>query len=220
MGKSLKSATAFALADIQTSLNITTNLVLAAGLASRWDGLNLKQLLPFDGLPLIVRTCRQLEDPIIVTVHDQLTKFGFSVLPPRDFSGTCRTVISTRRLWRDRVNIWLGDVYYTKACVEAVLGCKSPVMFFGDGRDIFAVSFSAKRRFSMALKKASKLGENECRLWEAYRALYGLDEWPLTGDSTDRYTMIRDETADFDTFEKYKSWLLGRAVSGRYDQNP
>jgi hypothetical protein len=208
------------IAALETSMSISTNLVLAAGLASRWDGLNLKQLLPFDGLPLIVRTCQKLEDPIIVTVHDQLTNLGFSVFAPRDFSGTCRTVLSTVRLWNDRVNIWLGDVYYTKAAVESVLGCKSPLMFFGDGHDIFAVSFFSKRRFIRALKKASKIGENECRLWEAYRALYGLDAWPLTGDSTDRYTMIRDETADFDTFEKYKSWLLGRSVSGRYDPNP
>lgn len=184
------------------------NLILAAGQASRWNGPGIKQLLPIGDKPLIVHTASRLPSPCIIGHRMEFNGLGFDFFEPGDSTGTCRTVLSTTPLWHgcDRVNILLGDVWYTDAALDSVLGCQAPIMWFGDGHDVFAVSFGDQKKAIELFETASRLGANECRLWEAYRALCGLDEWPMTSGGP-YYTMIMDGTTDFDTIDKYQAWI-------------
>ena len=160
-----------------------TVLSLCAGNATRFNG-ELKQLLPIGGGETILgRQLRQVknfgvpeEDIFVVTrsaeIVEYTAKLGIQTEYPSSCSKTCDTALSTHKLWGEKTVILLGDVIYSNDVIKIILSVDTPIKFFGDLWEIYAVAFNthfvARRAFTLGNEK-SDYG----KLRHAYRGLIG-----------------------------------------------
>lgn len=188
--------------------------ILCAGEQTRWAGATLKQFLFINGEPLIKRTLRLLdkwEDVFIVSQHNEFKDLGAKVIKPILRNSTSETALSCIDHLEDKNIFLFGDVYYTEETIKKILNSNG-LEFFSDGQDLFAVSvpFGSIEYFNEALLKAIGTGNNNGRIWEAYRAMFGIDTYPMfEGCGQPFITYIGDETQDFDTEEDYTNYLKG-----------
>lgn len=117
-------------------------LILASGVATRWNGVEYpKQLIVYKDEYLVRRTARMLSErglePIIVT-HDPRIAEGAAceAFEPRNYRFTLETLLSTRELWGDGAIVTLGDVLYSAGAMNRLLETRylavgSPFEVFG-----------------------------------------------------------------------------------------
>lgn len=192
--------------------------ILCAGEARRFDGV-FKQLLPVGaGETFLGRIVRQAGNrartPIIVTHHEKM----FDTFPDVDFllpiqkRWTCETLLSVidSQMLQYRNIVLLGDVVYSKDSMDRIFRHQSPVAFWGNEWEIYALMFrqnglSSLRRAIDAAVAWEGPGKGKLRrVWQVY---YGLPQ----GDAFDKelleYVGCEDYTRDIDTPDDYKAWL-------------
>jgi hypothetical protein len=119
-----------------------------------------------NGQPLIGRTIDQVKEhyPIYVATWKPSIKalaLKMNVYPvnPLMKACTCETLWSLQALWQKRVTVLLGDVWYTRACLEQVFTAKERFEVFGNSAEVFALSFVAHDEFEDALWKTIEIAD-------------------------------------------------------------
>ena len=196
-------------------------IVMAAGEGSRWNNhLGVpKHLIPLGGETLIERTVRLLRQHIsevwvVASGGNQLYRchegHTFTIEP---LDSDMDKFYSSRRLWQGRhAVIVYGDVYFTEAAVETIcqpvdswqLYCRptESEITGSPWGECFAYSVPVEDQSwftdriewlagMFALRVLGRVGG-----WELYRAL--LQQNPVIHEMTTHYTVIDDETDDFD----------------------
>jgi hypothetical protein len=199
-------------------------VILCAGDGRRWgDYLGVpKQLIPFQGEPLLSRTVRQLRKagytraPICVSRDPRLHVEGVEPYYPARHRWTAETLAATSGLWARRTTVLLGDVFFTSHALRRIVGTQKPLVFFGrpwpsaytlsDHGELFALSFDEAHAKSV-IRACSQVIQATQRdawgnLWDVYHALAGIR---LGSSGTERkmFEVIDDLTNDFDTPETY-----------------
>lgn len=109
----------------------TAFILLAAGNAELWDNyLNVpKQLAPFGGEPLIVRTMRQVRDrlgiePIVMTRNERIEDAVRvrNTCWPEDCRWITATALSSKQFWKPRTFIIEADIYWDKSAMDHLCG--------------------------------------------------------------------------------------------------
>jgi hypothetical protein len=204
-------------------------ILCCAGEGDRWGNyLGVpKHLAPFDGRPLLERTVGHLRgrglDDIVITAFD----------PRYQLEGTCRCEPRTsilpdtgigfsREFWSTtgRTVILLGDVYFSDAALDAILGCttaettwlgrKGPGSL-GKYAEMFGLSLPLHRQSQ--LEKAAteavllfQWGITERLMgWQLYAVLCGLDA--TAASPGPNWIDVDDETEDFDFPRDYQAWM-------------
>ena len=154
------------------------------------------QLLPVDGVPLLVRTIRQVRrfaDDIHVTVPPNDWRFRLAgvVLHERgeDYPSE---YASTRDLWNEsgRTVLLLGDVYWGHSAIETVMAC--------DVRD-----YRVFGRFKASRVLGTPAGEVFAASW-----------WPHNHAALDRHLDIVHRTRAAGTVTRPPGWMLLRSWQG------
>lgn len=144
--------------------------ILAAGEGQRWavNGADVpaKQLVPFKGEPLILRTLNQIErlfgshlaSPEVVVVARrneirEVVRPPAWVFFPLEFDQAIDTLASTEPLWMNRNVVLLGDVLYTDAALEKIVNCPDRLQFFGSMIEIYGLTFVQHVTFWDALNR-------------------------------------------------------------------
>jgi hypothetical protein len=207
-------------------------IILAAG--KEWRFTSPREMLEFDGIPLILRTVKQLEArgvwPWIASrTPDRYAAINLRsrVFVPAKCRWQTQTMLSTRELWaRDQTLILNGDVYYSERCMDLLVEGKT--MFYCGEAEIWGMSI-ASRWYERAEKAAryvvrfhDKHPNIDENLWRFYRRWYGqnyvgqVDRTPgLAFQVAGTVIMVFDETVDFDFPREYDRWqsgLRGREV--------
>lgn len=125
-----------------------TVLILASGEHTRFGDEIPKQLLEVPGTSetIISRIVRQVEDrgfdPFAVTHKREIViEAKCSSVEPLKRWVTSETLLSTRSIWWKRVRILLGDVIYSKACMDKVFNYWEPFVCFANSAEVFALAF-------------------------------------------------------------------------------
>jgi hypothetical protein len=202
-------------------------VILASGVAQRWEGIEHKQLVPVAGEPLLLRTLDQLAQrcdarPVVVTHQQKIASVVADVadvvaLQPNERRWTVETALSSRGEWGDPTLLLAGDVYWTDAAIDLACNFNSggPIRYLvtesGVGDDILGVWFRRRHRHRVAraLNHAiehAKLHGGAGKLWQSYRSLCG---FPLTKHLMEDVHCVRieDESTDFDTLRDYQQFL-------------
>ncbi len=200
-------------------------LIMCAGEQERWDSKVPKQILPvLDGEQLLARTVRQVRKrwnnyPHIVTHQKCLRSYSTNYITPSARRWICETLLSIAPIWGpDWSMILLGDVVYTDELMDIIYKQRDKFQyhFYGNGGEIFALTFTDNPLIEESLMDVvddADFSFGRGKLWELY---YRLSNKPLpeagkgyTGQEDDlHFTYVIDDTTDFDTYERYKEWIL------------
>ncbi len=208
-----------------------TVLILAAGEQARWEkAYGIKQLRPVEKETTIGRIQRQIRDrglsPIVVTHHPEIARTAKSTFTPRARRWIAETLRSTAHIWTERVIVLLGDVVYSKACMDAIIVYDGPIRFWGNLYEIFALSFDGSVMTEMftAIDKAIYHAEYDGgpgKLRKVYQAFVGLDfeDNEIHRDEFEE-VLAPDYTRDFDTIEEWKNFVREVLNPRRLDDLP
>ena len=202
-------------------------VILASGVAQRWEGIQHKQLVNIAGQPLLLRTLDQLAQrwdtrPVVVTHHEQIARAVSNsanalFLEPNQRRWTVETALSSREEWGDPTLLLAGDVYWTDAALD--IACEfntgGPIRYLVTqgpvGDDILGIWFRRRHRnrVARALNHAiqhARLRGGGGKLWQSYRTLNG---FPLTRHHLEATHCVRieDETTDFDSIGDYQKFI-------------
>lgn len=100
-------------------------LILAAGKLKMWAGDQSRHLVSIAGEPLLVRTLRELaergHDATVVTDDLEIIEMIPGCFVPEEASAVWCTMLSTKELWRGKVLVMLGDVFYRDDMYDMML---------------------------------------------------------------------------------------------------
>jgi FkbM family methyltransferase len=198
-------------------------IILAAGEASRWAGPQPKQLVEVEGEPVIHRAARLFPGALVATNNPALVPPAATALAVKKHGSTAETLLSAAPDWGDRTIILFGDTYYTNAAAKTIRQNSLPLAFFTDGQDLFGLAFDRSKHALLKrhLKKVAESKENAGRLWEVYRAIHGIESFPLTAaDAPDSVVFIGDATQDFDAPQEYRDFLNGISKNHIHSAKP
>lgn len=202
-------------------------VILASGVAQRWEGIQHKQLVSIAGEPLLLRTLGQLAQrwdtrPVVVTHHEKIATAvahlaDALVLEPNQRRWTVETALTSRIEWGDPTLILAGDVYWTDAAIDTACNFNTggPVRYLVTqgpvGDDILGLWFRRRHRHRVAraLNHAiqhAKLHGSSGKLWQSYRSLCG---FPLVRHRLEEVHCVRieDESTDFDSIRDYLQFV-------------
>lgn len=223
-------------------------LVLCAGEAERWGNYRgkPKHLVPVDdGLPLLLRTVRQLRLrgllPIVVSKPDVRYAIPGTVqyvpqLNPANYDAD--KFLSSRGLWclTEKTTLVWGDVFFTDAAMDAVATCPADdwTMFHRPGPsqltgkrygEVFALVFRPEHVPEQmdALHRVVDLQRRGVTRrsggWEFHKAMCGMSDSMLVDmwlAVPARRVIVDDFTEDFDVPQDYLDWQIGRGwLSGK-----
>lgn len=188
---------------------MNTTLILCAGSQQRFESRIPKQLMLFHNKPLLYRTIQQVksrnQDPYIITRNDKIMQFcnlhNVNIFNPSNNSKCVLTLLSTKKLWTNRVIVLLGDVYYNSKCLDLTYTSQKDIEFFGNGVEIFSISFKPSEKILHSLNIASQHPVG--KLWHFYRAHFDIPLDQHQRDTSNGYCLPSDKTNDIDTFEEY-----------------
>jgi choline kinase len=146
--------------------------------------------------------------PLVVT-HDPEIGMGEEWGKPHARRWTAETLQSTEQLWRERTIVLLGDVVYSRDCMDRIFREPAEFMVFGHEYEVFAFVFrigvweQMKLALEMAVKHAEQGGPGKLRT--VYQAFCGLE---MGGNATEekhwhRICYVQDYTMDVDTPEDW-----------------
>lgn len=194
--------------------------ILAAGEQQRWGKYPIKQLLPINGEPLILRTIRLLgkNKPIVVTHRPEIiAQVPYWLIPKRRY-WTTETLLSTSDKWySEQIVILLGDVLYSPRSLDLILSKRGRFTVFGSSHEIFALSFYDKPRVIQAAKETieqAARGEHFGKLRNLYHTYYDIkdkNEYDTNHPHFEKiHSSITDYVTDFDTPEQYEAFVRDR----------
>lgn len=199
-------------------------LLFAAGVAERWEGDCLKQIVPIAGEPVIARTERQLlergHDVITITHEPEIQAVVQRFFVPALRRWWPETFLSSRELWEGRVITLHGDIVWQDSTLDTVLSSEG-LHFYGTKRDTwenFAITFDPVHYDRMVKAAHRAIGQNgvlgkRCSTWEIYRSLVGIPLDAIRVFEKEMWIEIKphgrdgDYTQDFDLAEHYTSFL-------------
>lgn len=203
--------------SIRRCLIIVRYIIMADGKGSRWH--NYKSLdkhsIRFDGETMLERTVRLLRErdggcEIYITSHNPNVRVvGATRHEP--IANVLEIDRFTQELICDDCCFLYGDVFYTDAAMDAVVGTEpdGAMLFFGSRESIFAIRVRDGAAFSacvQAVREAFLAGRvEECKGWQVYHQFIGL---PLDGRAVgSNFIISNDITRDFNSPEDYESFL-------------
>lgn len=193
------------------------SFILAAGECVRFGADYPKQHIEVDGERIIDRTIRQFGNPQLVTIGNNIAPDYMNRMNPSAHGFTAESFLSTASYWADDNLVLFGDVFFTDDAAKLIRDCDWPIAFFADGQDIFAVRFKDGEvtRLVGALRSviasAKEPGGNSGRIWEVYREVFGIEDWPILAEhEKPGIFLIGDETQDFDTLEDLENFQNGK----------
>jgi len=197
-------------------------LILAAGPNRRgWTDERPNWLAEIEGMPLVVRTCKQLEkfgyEAVVVTHNEEVQKAVKTYFVPEVHGAWSETLMSTKSLWADRTVALHGDVIFSEKLLERILAEDRPLQFHGRPGDAYAIVFKrdawpeilAALETAIADYKVSITARDNGLIWPFYRALCG---WPLhperhRGDRLYTHWTEKDYAQDIDAVRDYRKFL-------------
>jgi choline kinase len=189
-----------------------TTIILSAGESIRFDEVYPKQHIEIQGERIIDRTLRLFPNAYLVAVNPNIAPYYPKIFIPKANRYTSETLLSTQSLWEYENTILFGDVYYTEKTVDIIKKSSNPITFFSDGQDIFALKFKKEQNISKYLeeviRKAKEPDGNFGRIWELYRLMFGMHQWPAV-NGMPALSFIGDQTQDFDTVEDLENFRKG-----------
>lgn len=190
------------------------NFILCAGSHNRWYYHIPKQLVTVGGEVILQRTARMIGSGIVVT-HDRLIArharaCNCPVYSPEKRDTIIQTILSTRDYWGETNMFYLGDVYFTPDAIKIISYTDgNDLHFFGSKREIFALQLS--RDDYNGLKALQSI--DDVKLWNLYYYyMYKQVHQNPHIEPSDNplYTLIEDETQDFDEYEEYVTFSKDR----------
>lgn len=185
--------------------------ILCAGYATRWMYHTPKQLIEIKNEPLLYRTERLLEGTgVVVTSNKGVLKHSraFGTLIPNAQENILQSILSTSHLWEDVNTFYLGDVYFSEECIRLIDTCAlHEIHFIGSRREIYAVKMRNIQRLKSILTVCAHI-EN-ARLWNLYYYMSMNNAQPaehIEPVSNGLFTVVNDETRDFDYYSDYASY--------------
>jgi len=185
--------------------------ILCAGYATRWQYHTPKQLIEIEGEQLLFRTEKLLErDAVVVTSNRLLLKHcrGFRTLIPDQQDNILQSILSTSQLWEDVNTFYLGDVYYTRDCIDVINNTRvQDIHFIGSKREIFAVKMRNTDRLKSIITVCARI--EDARLWNLYYYMTQQNAHPsehIEPTSNGVFTVVNDGTRDFDYYSDYASY--------------
>jgi len=201
-------------------------IIMADGEGKRWNNYTgvPKHLIDIDGEQLLYRTVRLLKEngieDIYITSHDKRYEIeGTTRYEPKNNLYEIDRFCSCYPIWKEETLFLYGDVYYTEEAMKTIIN--TDVMdfeFFGrfgqreefkkNNGEIFAVKIKNINWFKNAcefIREEEKKGNLRGIGWDVYKTLLHIPykELYLKGN----FTVINDETEDFDSPEEYENWL-------------
>lgn len=193
--------------------------ILAAGEQQRWGDYPIKQLLPINGEPLILRTIRLLggNNPIIVTHRAEIYNQVLTrCIVPCKHRWTVETLLATYLQWKsEQIIILLGDVLYSPKTLAQILPCRAKFVAFGNIQEIYALSFSDKLRVLRTLFETIKQAEDGKHLGKLRNLFHTYCGIEQKDDTKHPYFKVidssfNDYTNDFDCLQEYEAFLRDR----------
>lgn len=201
-------------------------LLFASGIGDRWKAPCLKQLVPIQGEPLIVRTIRQLENrgvAHVVITHEPDIKEAVEGLSEVYYSPPStmwpNTFLDSESLWKGRILPFHADVVWDPKALDTVLD-STGLCFFGTRKgpwENFAIAFDPVHyeRMKVAAQKALDVCVpigHRCGTWETYRALVGIPITAIRKFESRVWHEVKqsqwsDYTYDFDLLKRWHEWL-------------
>lgn len=211
-------------------------ILLCGGRETRWGNYLgcPKQLIPINGVPILRRTVKQLQDRgvhdiTIVGKDARFTASGAATLFLTDeqlwpTGSDADKFLSSRHLWdrEGRTLVVYGDCYFTERAMDTIVmdTDRSWKLFcrFGpndregnpQGGECFVQSFFPEHieEHELALWRIASLNLEQCGGWEHYRAINGVPDDKLrTHVRLERHHEIDDLTDDFDFPSDYEAWI-------------
>jgi len=209
---------------IQAEAETAVIILAATPEPSSWNSDTPRHLLNIGGEPLILRTIRQLDEmgykATVVTDKPEVKEIVPRWQDPRNHRWIVSTILSSRSLWKDRTVILPGDVVWDIYILGFVLGCNEYPQFYGDAKEIHAVTFRQEHftQVESALTETEIIFDQDggwCWLWHFYRVLTGRDiydddmygEWKHWRTIRTLHTPAKSCITDFDTIEEYYEWF-------------
>lgn len=181
-------------------------LIMAAGDATRCFEFPKQLLMLPIGETVLDRQVRQIRlaghEPIVVTHRKEIIDIGYDHFVPENRATLCNSILSTEELWEEKTVIVLGDVVFTQACIDKLLGSYKPCHVVGNEAEIYGMSF-VKSEWDKVVGKLQEASEHRLgKLRYFYKVYAGL---PIEGPEYEHTTLAwhRDETNDIDDMATY-----------------
>jgi len=192
--------------------NGKSTIILAAGESVRFEESYPKQHIEIGGERIIDRILKMFPGAYLVTKNSNIAPDYNKIFVPKAHRYTSETLLSTESLWEYETTVLFSDVYYTDYAIDIILKSSEPITFFTDGQDIFALKFKKDSNMSEILKKVIENAQyptgNFGRIWELYRHMFGLPQWPAM-HGMPALSFINDKTQDFDTVQDLENFRKG-----------
>jgi molybdopterin-guanine dinucleotide biosynthesis protein A len=207
-------------------------IICCAGDQRRWNNhLGVpKQLVPIDGVPLLVRTVAQLNargitDIVVTGFDDRYLTAGVPVRAPSESILPGTGIGFSVGFWAlgDRTLVLLGDVCFSEHAMAALISAsETDMMWIGRKGssglkrygEIFAVSIPAERQAAVRAAAArtfelfNRQAIQRMTGWELYAVLNGLP--PTIVAPGPNWINVDDDTDDFDFPAEYDAWAAAR----------
>lgn len=216
----------------------TTVVIMCAGNGSRWNNyLGVpKQMIEVEEEPLLYRTIRQLKERGVFNIIVTVPKKGhFGKLGVDEIEGSSDSEVDkflNAKEYTNAIFLW-GDCFFTNEAIDTILSNRKAPMFFGrcylgggiakGWREIFALKAN-KKFFEKAKELRTYEGKIErCASWELY-TFVATNHIPqnkkecLLKDGQ-YFTIIDDETDDFDYPRDYDRWIKNYIETKRVSDN-
>jgi hypothetical protein len=196
-------------------------IILCAGNAHRFNGRVKQLLLIGEKETILSRQLKQIkkfgvpdENITIITHQKEISDYalGYNIksVCPENRETTCDSALSSKHLWGKKTVISLGDVIFSRESIGTVLSLNSPIMFFGDQWERYAISFTDHELAKKALSLGSKRKDEFGKIGHAHRGFVGR---PYSKGVSyhalqkDKYFCYLDDkiTTDCDSLDKYKA---------------
>ncbi len=124
-----------------------TVIILAAGEQERWDvSGGLKQLVSIGKEAVITRIQRQVKQrgatATVATHKREIALCAEESYYPTEHRWISETLKSTYPIWSVKNIILLGDVIYSKRCMDDIFAYDGDIRFWGNEHEVFALGFS------------------------------------------------------------------------------
>ena len=188
-------------------------LIMAGGQAERWTGPLEKQLVDIGGKPLITRTVEQVRricgvEPYIIAASPDIIAQSTITRPASLMPGKTITesLHHTINIWKGRVIVLHGDVYFTDETMYKIASGTRPAVFFGRLLEIYALSFN---NYVLMVEAIEPVEKSDCngKLWHLWYSLndYSLDTHTMPAIDNEYFCQLneRDNTMDIDEWDDY-----------------
>lgn len=206
-------------------------IILAGGGPRKgWTLEHPKVMAKVEGKPIVLRVVLQVKNrgyvPIVLTKFPQVVEavggecacywpppwVNLDNLSEWYYERPVGGLLDSIPIWNlgGRTTLLCGDTAYPPEALDKILADDSPISFWGNCDEIFAITFLPEQaeRLTKAIDESLRTDKTIAHLWTTYRALCG---FPLRAhrfeDVIWKELGRKTYLFDFDSVEKYEKWL-------------